>query len=188
LHKLDAECPAMVTIAPEQSRMLNESNVFATHYRVQLWCQMPDCPHPLGEWYDLPQPKDWLIKLKPWMSTILQTLQFIIPAAGVAQSFVPQEVWKKAEDQFAAMTELVAILPDVKDKFREYDLPEREHSAARISGAGLRVIYELLHHLDSSHKWGGLRRTTTPEGDILWLCPTHYKVFDPGLPDLSGKK
>ena len=24
----------------------------------------------------------------------------------------------------------------------------------------------------------------TPTGDYLWLCPKHYRVYDPGLPKL----
>jgi hypothetical protein len=83
------------------------------------------------------------------------------------------------------MSHLVKLLPDISEKIREHDLPNEKLSAAAVSGADLRVIYELLHMLDESHYWGGLRQTTAPEGDILWLCPKHYKVFDPGLPDLS---
>jgi len=34
--------------------------------------------------------------------------------------------------------------------------------------------------------WGGLRRVLTPAGDFLWVCPEHYREYDPGLPDLSS--
>ena len=61
-------------------------------------------------------------------------------------------------------------------------LPDGEEG---FTGADLRLIYNLLDHLDSSHFWRGLCKTMSPEGDILWLCPTHYKIFDPGLPKLS---
>ncbi len=51
-------------------------------------------------------------------------------------------------------------------------------------GAGLRELHTLLIELDPSRTWGGLRRVLTPSGDTLWLCPTHYREYDPGLPVL----
>jgi small GTP-binding protein len=187
LAKLEADCPSMLTLEPSESRILNKSNMFTTHYDVHLWCQMPGCTHPVAEgWYELKQSKDWLIKLKPWLSTLVQTLQYVIPAAGaVAQGFATDAIWRSVSDKYEAMSKLVGLLPDVGEKIEEHDLPRDELTAASAGGADIRIIYELLHHLDSSHKWGGLRKTTSPEGDILWLCPTHYKTFDPGLPDLG---
>ena len=52
-------------------------------------------------------------------------------------------------------------------------------------GAGLRELHSLLLDLDPGKTWGNLRRVLTPTGDYLWLCPTHYREYDPGLPVLT---
>ncbi len=51
-------------------------------------------------------------------------------------------------------------------------------------GAGLRELHSLLLELDPAKTWGNLQRVLTPTGDYLWLCPTHYREYDPGLPVL----
>jgi len=43
-------------------------------------------------------------------------------------------------------------------------------------GAELRAIRHLLEELDPSQVWGGLRKTWTPEGHCLWLCPQHANL------------
>ncbi|MBC8869683.1 MAG: hypothetical protein H8E44_09715 [Planctomycetes bacterium] len=45
-------------------------------------------------------------------------------------------------------------------------------------------MHSLLLELDPAKTWGNLRRVLTPTGDYLWLCPTHYREYDPGLPVL----
>ena len=37
---------------------------------------------------------------------------------------------------------------------------------------------------DQTQEWGRLRRVLSATGDYLWVCPTHYRVYDPGLPVL----
>ena len=56
--------------------------------------------------------------------------------------------------------------------------------AGKPEGAGLRELHSLLLELDPAKTWGNLRRVLTPTGDYLWLCPTHYREYDPGLPVL----
>ncbi|MCP5114189.1 MAG: hypothetical protein GY953_25440, partial [bacterium] len=54
----------------------------------------------------------------------------------------------------------------------------------RTQGAAFRELFSLLHGIDKSHRWGGMRRFLTPQGDYLWICPEHHRVYDPGLPVL----
>ena len=45
--------------------------------------------------------------------------------------------------------------------------------------------YDLRKKLEVNERWRDhLRMVTTKTGDILWVCPKHYKVYDPGLPTL----
>jgi hypothetical protein len=31
--------------------------------------------------------------------------------------------------------------------------------------------------VDEAHVWGGLNKTITPDGNILWLCDAHRQPF-----------
>ncbi len=42
------------------------------------------------------------------------------------------------------------------------------------------MLYEFLKRKDSERTWGNLTRTTTPEGDVLWLCKEHMREIYPG--------
>lgn len=33
--------------------------------------------------------------------------------------------------------------------------------------------------------FGGLRRVLAFTGEYFWVCPRHYKEFDPGLPKID---
>jgi internalin A len=40
-----------------------------------------------------------------------------------------------------------------------------------------RALHALLRELDPAERWGGLSRTCTPEGEILWLCDHHVEQY-----------
>ncbi|MCP4581865.1 MAG: TIR domain-containing protein [candidate division Zixibacteria bacterium] len=191
LTKLEADCPSLVTITPRDSGILrtvreNEGSLFSTAYDVQLWCQMPGCCHPLVDGdYELQKPKDWLIKIKPWLKVLIESLKFIDLAAPVIGSFISESVKIATAEKIDTMEKLANCLPDIDESSKEHEIQEHEKSYLKIGGADLRMIHKLLDHLDPSHKWGGLRKTISPEGDILWLCKKHYMVFDPDVPVLK---
>jgi internalin A len=73
-------------------------------------------------------------------------------------------------------------LPDIQfdeddRSFIDPDKPGRKPH--KISGAALRTLHEFLKEKDPDQVWGGLTRTTTPEGDVLWLCKEHIKEVYP---------
>ncbi|MBE9101907.1 hypothetical protein IQ267_20930 [filamentous cyanobacterium LEGE 07170] len=43
----------------------------------------------------------------------------------------------------------------------------------------MRTLHEFLKRKDPDKVWGGLTRTVTPEGDVLWLCKEHIKELYP---------
>ncbi|MCP4582288.1 MAG: GTPase [candidate division Zixibacteria bacterium] len=183
--KLEADCPSLLTISPRSKGPFKEKRLFTEVYNVQLWCQMPGCSHPIVDGdYELKQPKDWLIKAKPWLSALLESLKYVELAAAVTGGFITQTVKEAVKDKIKVMEKVVGLIPDSKKEISERDFSDDYLKAAKVSGADLRAVSSLLHSLDESHHWGGLEKTISPEGDILWLCPKHYKVFDPGLPVL----
>jgi hypothetical protein len=58
-----------------------------------------------------------------------------------------------------------------------------------VEGAEHRVFLSLLRELDKNEHYGGLRWTLDKaSGDWMWLCPTHFKIFNPDLPVLLPSK
>ena len=45
-------------------------------------------------------------------------------------------------------------------------------------GPALRTLHAFLKEQDSNETWGGLRKTPTPDGNILWLCSNHRKQYE----------
>jgi hypothetical protein len=72
------------------------------------------------------------------------------------------------------------LLEGELDARRGLDEPGRLVTTAE--GAGLRALHAKLLELDPAKRWGELRRVPTKSGEYLWLCPRHYREFDPGLP------
>jgi len=200
LAKLEADCPSLLTISPMDRGVLNKSTVFTKTYDVQLWCQMPGHVHPIVDGsYELQTPEKWLATLGPWLRGLVKTLKYAVTASAprIAEPVLLAAL-QRSESALDRMKEVAELLPMKPERLQEtgavyqqaaYDILTRKPQPAL--GTDPLEIYELLDHLDPEHKWGGLRNTISPEGDILWLCPEHYKIFDPGLPtleDLQGRK
>ncbi|MCX6828768.1 MAG: leucine-rich repeat domain-containing protein [candidate division Zixibacteria bacterium] len=194
LSKMEADCPSLITISPKQKGVLTKANIFSTTYEVQCWCQMPGDSHPMEKGiYELTQPKVWLQKAMPILKHVIEILKFYVPLiSATAKGVLPQSSWDMARIRLEGMAEIADLMPRTEESSDLIYKPDtigrhlyhRERTLQQFGGAELRVIFELLDHLDPSHYWGGLRKTPSPEGDILWLCPKHYKIFDPGLPKL----
>jgi hypothetical protein len=43
----------------------------------------------------------------------------------------------------------------------------------QVIGPALRALHSFLIEADPSKIWGGLDKTLTPDGNILWLCEHH---------------
>ena len=49
----------------------------------------------------------------------------------------------------------------------------------------LRALYRFLKEVDNSQEWRGLRKTLTPDGNILWQRSKHHQPYEArtlGLP------
>jgi internalin A len=74
------------------------------------------------------------------------------------------------------MEEITKELPEIVD----LDSMKGMHtqSGQDAVGPALRALHSLLNEVDPGQKWAGLRKTPTPDGNILWLCGEHYKVYE----------
>lgn len=188
------ECPRLFTLLPEEAGVLarvNPGSWGRMSFRLTLWCEMPDAQHPVcpigsggeGE-YVFDGARSWLLRIAPLVRAVVQTLRYAIPIGGaVVKAGVDATLLKEIGPKIDVMEKAVTTL--LKG---EFDPRKGGHTEFQLrdyaSGAHLRELRKLLKRVDPSEVWGGLRRVQVKTGDFLWLCPNHYRVFEPDLPVL----
>jgi hypothetical protein len=78
------------------------------------------------------------------------------------------------------MKELVSQAPaqlTYNDELRGMNPTGPDPSARATNDADFRVLESMLLKLDPDRVWGGLSRTTTPEGLTLYLCRDHLAAY-----------
>jgi internalin A len=120
---------------------------------------------------------------------VFKTLKLVIPIAGaVAGVVLSQDQLRHAEHELELMATVVDKLPDVPGQQEEMDLSEPPSQLTFPEGEALRGLRALLFEQDRGRSFGDLRRVHAPSGDFLWVCPTHYPEYDPGLPNIPGSQ
>jgi len=175
-QKMEAECPNLFLLSLAKGHHFDPRAWFTKSYRLHLLCQNPTCPHliPDDEGYELRQSKEWWAKISPWLKQMLTVLQYTVPAgqmAGLAQDRLDQ-----LQQGIDLLNQMDGCLPEVQADLE----PLGESSTNRnnkITGPALRALHGLLGNLDPNHHWGGLHKTLTPDGNILWLCDQHRREY-----------
>jgi internalin A len=192
------ECPRLFTLLPEKLTRFNPANIGKTGHRLTLWCEYPGDKHPTcpigsgkkdakqgerGE-YLFTGSKEWLVEVAPYAKLVAGLLKAVVPIAGAAtKTLVDESLLKEIGPKLDLMEKITTTLLHGQFEARVGpDEPGRLVSEAE--GAGLRSLHSLLLDLDPQKTWGGLRRVLTPTGDYLWLCPTHYRKYEPDWPKL----
>ena len=187
-NEIDFDCPGVFTLHPPRSGFVLESNWESWRRRFDgkdeelelcLYCEAHGSWHLTahGSYRFRPQ-WEFLKQIAPYWKSVAGVLKLSAPLMKAAGKFsVPH---------LAAAGELVGALPDIADDragllaemVGHKGRPEYEWTQAR---ATLKVLIE---ELDKARKnpaehWGGLSRTLTPEGELLWLCPQHKRELYP---------
>jgi internalin A len=181
------DCPSMFTLAQEHPTGAKKASLLENHYRLTLWCEHPEYPHPwMPATYELNVSKEWFARASHYMKLVFRVLQLVHPLAGsLAVALLPEGQLGLAK---ICINEMEAVLTDV---------PEISESGARKSGTskatrqltiaegeGLRALRALVFEHDIQRAFGGLRRVQNETGEFLWVCEGHYPEYDPGLPDI----
>jgi internalin A len=184
------DCPRLFTLAQERASGVGRARIHEDHYRLVLWCEHPSRWHPwTAATYHLNQPKEWLVRIAPYVTLVFKTLKLVIPIAGaVAGVVLSQDQLRHAEHELELMATVVDKLPDVPGQQEEMDLSEPPSQLTFPEGEALRGLRALLFEQDRGRSFGDLRRVHAPSGDFLWVCPTHYPEYDPGLPNIPGSQ
>jgi hypothetical protein len=185
------ECPHLFTLQPLDLNRFNPANIGREGYRLTLWCEHPEEQHPtcdigsdgIGE-YTFERPKEWFVKVTPYIALVARTLKTVVPIGGaVLKATLDESLLKDFGTHIDVMDKVATAMPRIEsDTGRRPDAPNELTDA---EGSGLRELHTLLLDLEPSKTWGDLRRTLAPTGEYLWLCPVHYRLYDPGLPVLD---
>ncbi len=126
--------------------------------------------------------------MAPYASLVARTLATVAPiAAPAVKAVLAEDLLKDVGKHVDWMGKIATALP--RDELSIRHRPDRPEGDAggltKAEGAGVRELHTLLLELDPAKTWGNLRRTMGPNGEFLWLCPVHYRGYDPGLPILD---
>ena len=184
--------PRLFSLVPKNVSKFNPKQLGFETYWLNLWCEMPDKQHPIspligkggsywGEW-TIDKPREWLVGVAPYISVFGKIIKNLIPIAQVTGGIAfPQDML----DRIDLVTTAIGSLTEGDFKVPQLSVEGSDIWKEKAEGAALRELHSLLNELDPSRHWGGLRKVRTKTGDYLWLCPEHYKIYDPGIPKLT---
>ncbi|MET8526399.1 COR domain-containing protein [Micromonospora sp. NPDC005172] len=180
------DCPRLFTVATIASVGWRRLSFGQRPIRITLWCEQP------GEWhtwdgasYEVTEPRDWLRKVGPYLNLVFKTLRLVYPVAASVAGYVAPNL-EHAQRELDLMKSLIDSLPTALVEDALAAPPESRHTLSVAEGAALRSFKVLLMQLDAVRAFGGLSRVLTPTGEFLWVCPTHRRMHDPGLPVLPA--
>jgi len=168
---------------------LSPAQLFSRPISLQLWCEAEGCQHPViaqdKGFYDIQQPREWVMKIAPYANFVLDVLKTVAPIAAPAiNTFFGEkttEKWKIA-DQLNLAKAIVDKLPE-EIKKPDRHLLERG-LVSEPERSGILALHRLLNDLDPTQDRLGLHRVATYTGDYRWLCDHHYAAWQPNIPDV----
>lgn len=131
-----------------------------------------------GEGYPLHQPKEWWGQISPWLGHLVHFLKFGVPLGAAIEGVYDTVTAKQFEAEIVLMEQMTASLPDFGDGEHSRSFAATQGRTQEAEGAALRALHGLLRTLDPAEHWADLRRTPTPDGNILWLCAEHRAVYE----------
>ncbi|NOH03734.1 MAG: hypothetical protein HND47_18110 [Chloroflexi bacterium] len=168
---------------------LSPKQLFTRPISLQLWCEAEGCQHPViakdKGFYDINQPREWVMKIAPYANFVLDVLKTVAPIAAPAINtfFGPKttDAWK-ISDQLSLAGAILGKLPD---EIKKPDRPMLERGlVSEPERSGILALHRLLNELDPIQDKLGLHRVATYTGDYRWLCDHHYNAWQPNIPDV----
>jgi internalin A len=169
----ETRCPSVFAIVSTKGKR---------RYELRLYCEEPGAWHRLPEpegCYEIRQPAEWFRKAGPYLQGMLKVLKHAAPLAGPILGIAVDQLDSQLKADCDLMKELTAQMPSqlsTEDELRGYGTVPASRAG---TDADFRVLEAMLLELDPDRTWGGLSRTTTPEGLTLYLCGEHRKAYLP---------
>ena len=86
---------------------------------------------------------------------------------------------KQIQANIDLLEQMVQDMPELAsyDSTQRVDEQTQPDQFQRTVGPALRALHNFLNEVDPSQLWGGLDKTVTPDGNILWLCDKHRQQY-----------
>lgn len=187
-QEYEAYCPNVFVLRPTHTNRWGRA-LFGQKLELQLYCQQPGCWHPTQEGgrYVFDCPPKWLRQIGGYLKGMVNVLKYTSPFIGPWVGMAAKDYAELIKNDLELMEELIKVLPDaLKGNLDEtermkladtFDPADSDKDPERAGGAALRALHQLLNDLDKPQAWGGLRKTLTPEGHVLWLCEYHAREY-----------
>ncbi|SMD10279.1 COR domain-containing protein [Kibdelosporangium aridum] len=164
----ETRCPSVFALVQLKKR----------NFELHLYCEEPGAWHRLPEpegVYAIKQPYEWVRKFGPHLQRVLKVLKYTAPLAGPVLGITVDQLSQQLKADCDLMKELVSRAPETfrTEAHAGDDIP----SVRAEHDADFRALEAMLLELDEKRVWGGLSRTTTPEGLTLYLCSEHRKAY-----------
>jgi hypothetical protein len=166
----EARCPSVFALVQTKGR------VASTKFELRLYCEEPGAwhrlPAPHGV-YPISQPREWLQRTAPYLQGLLKVLRHTAPLVKPVLGITVEKLDEQLKWDCDLMKELISQTPEeLKSGDELGGLSKRAETEADF-----RQLEAMLTELDPDRTWGGLSRTTTPEGLTLYLCSDHVKAY-----------
>ncbi|MFJ8848160.1 leucine-rich repeat domain-containing protein [Streptomyces cyaneofuscatus] len=179
-------CPSLVWVRRISRRRI-AGIVSGDVFQLHLCCEAP------GEWHLLPEVEPYELPavsqitqsvVLPYLQRTLSVLKYVVPIFGAGLGMASDDMAKALKDDIDLMKSLIDGLPsEMRVRMSEGQV----NSMVRAENhAAYRQMHHLLKQLDPSEVWGGLNKTTTPEGHTYWLCSDHARIYRPSVPEIGG--
>ncbi|MCP4221171.1 MAG: hypothetical protein GY765_41460 [bacterium] len=193
------EGPRLFSLLPLKASFWDKPDLLSQKIRLTLWCEHSRLPLPVV-WkdpshgvYEFDQPRQWLLKIAPYVRFVSGALRLILPVAGASVKLALDDAEYKQIDEeldlsqksFAALlgtgkaTDDWLIgnnpddLPDTglqKEQIITFHDHENLYGRATLAQAGLlRELHVLMLKHDPG--FGGLVRVRNKRGEFLWVHP-----------------
>jgi hypothetical protein len=128
--------------------------------------------------YTIQQPKEWWASLAPWLDRLMDFLRYVPRGRAVADAYDEQflRATQTSLDIFEALIENQPAFSGFDEGGHRRSSRERFRPFA-AEGPALRALFRFLKRIDREERWAGLHRTATNDGNILWLCEEHHRLY-----------
>jgi internalin A len=183
MQKMEAECPNTFFLIRGENKPFDPKSWVSRDYRLYLVCQHPLDPHQVGDSYHVRKSKEWWATVGPWLNHLINFLKYAVPmgkAVGVvveAVDILPDI--KQIQAHIDLLEHITQNLPELASYDSMIDVNQQTQTDQNqgVIGPALRALHTFLIEADPGQIWGGLYKTPTPDGNILWLCDQHRQPY-----------
>lgn len=162
------------------------------NFRLHLWCEAEGCQHPVHEKgvgvYEYQATRDWVNRVAPYANLIAGLLRTVLPVAAPAV----EVIFGAGTIDKVGIKAHLDLMKEATGKLLKGDLeihargPRGDGLLSEPERSGILALHSILREKDPNQERLGLIRVPTYTGDYLWLCPRHYEIFQPPIPDKIG--